>query len=414
MQHIEVSHNGRFLVQENQEPFFYLADTAWELFHRLTLAEARRYLAKRAQQGFTVIQAVALAELDGLRTPNANGDLPLIGEDPTAPNEAYFQHIDAVVDEANRLGLTVAFLPTWGDKVNQLWGVGPVVFTPENAEAYGRFLGRRYARADLIWVIGGDRPIDSDTQLEIWRALASGLGQGDNGSHLKTFHPTGERSSSEMLHREPWLDFNMIQSGHGKKDFANYEMVGHDYRLAPVKPCMDGELNYENHPINWKPEELGHFNEHDVRQAVYWSLFAGGHGVTYGCNDVWQMADVGRDPVGFSRNAWHEVLSLPGANQMQHARNLLLSRPYTSRVPDQSLITSYDCGYAAATRDESGSFALIYLPHGGEIHLDLSPIGGRASARWYSPRTGEYRPAELGECVVAPSGLDWILAVDRM
>ena len=41
------------------------ADTAWQLFHRLTREEARRYLEDRAKKGFTVVQAVVLG-LEGL------------------------------------------------------------------------------------------------------------------------------------------------------------------------------------------------------------------------------------------------------------------------------------------------------------------------------------------------------------
>ncbi len=66
---LKVSENRRFLVKEDGSPFFYLGDTAWELFHRLDRDEAGRYLADRAAKGFRVIQAVVLAELDGLQ-PN--------------------------------------------------------------------------------------------------------------------------------------------------------------------------------------------------------------------------------------------------------------------------------------------------------------------------------------------------------
>src|SRR5512137_2797023 len=82
---LKVSANGRFLVFADGTPFFYMADTAWELFHRLNREEAERYLENRRQKRFTVIQAVALAELDGLHTPNPYGDCPLIDDDPTRP-----------------------------------------------------------------------------------------------------------------------------------------------------------------------------------------------------------------------------------------------------------------------------------------------------------------------------------------
>jgi hypothetical protein len=75
---LEVSDNRRFLVTEDGRPFFWLGDTAWELFHRSNREDAVRYLRNRASLRFTVIQAVALAELDGLNTPNAFGHRPLL------------------------------------------------------------------------------------------------------------------------------------------------------------------------------------------------------------------------------------------------------------------------------------------------------------------------------------------------
>src|SRR5512136_1048300 len=75
---LKIADNHRFIVFEDGRPFFYLGDTAWELFHKLSREEADRYLETRARQGFTVIQAVALAELDGLADPNPYGYKPLI------------------------------------------------------------------------------------------------------------------------------------------------------------------------------------------------------------------------------------------------------------------------------------------------------------------------------------------------
>src|SRR5688500_8547445 len=83
---LKVSENKRFLLRENGKPFFYLGDTAWELFHRLNREEAEKYLEDRAKKGFTVIQAVALAELNGLNDPNPYGHKPLIDNDPTKPD----------------------------------------------------------------------------------------------------------------------------------------------------------------------------------------------------------------------------------------------------------------------------------------------------------------------------------------
>ncbi len=415
--------SNRYLVIEDGQPFFYLGDTAWELFHRLTREEAELYLTDRAKKGFTVIQAVVLAEFDGLNTPNPYGHTPLRNNDPTQPNEAYFEHVDYIVNKAESLGLYIGMLPTWGDKVNKKWGVGPEIFTPENARVYGEFLGRRYRGKPVIWVLGGDRPIEDERHLAIWRAMAEGLREGDGGEHLITYHPMGGHSSSQWLHNEPWLDFNMLQSGHHARHIPNYAMVERDYNLQPTKPCMDGEPRYEDHPINWDPKN-GWFTDYDVRQAAYWALLAGAHGHTYGCHNIWQFYEPNkRQPISHARRSWRESLSLPGASQMQYVKLLMLSRPMLLRVPDQTLLAS-DPGTGAehvrAARAADSSYAFVYLPVPKPVTVRLEKLTGReVRAWWFDPRTGE---VELigefkreGERTFEPKGegeMDWVLVLD--
>lgn len=61
---IQPSACGRHLVRYEapDAPYFYLGDTAWELFHRLDDAEAEMYLRNRAAKGFTSVMVVILAE----------------------------------------------------------------------------------------------------------------------------------------------------------------------------------------------------------------------------------------------------------------------------------------------------------------------------------------------------------------
>ena len=418
---LKVSDNRRFLVEADGTPFFYLGDTAWELFHRLSLDDAERYLVDRAAKGFTVIQAVVLAEIDGLHVPNMNGDTPLIDDDPTRPNEAYFAHVDAVVKIAASLGLQIGMLPTWGDKWNQKWGVGPVVFTPENAHAYGVFVGQRYAQMPIIWIVGGDRPIESDEQRLIVRAMAEGLREGDGGQHLISMHTWGPHSTSGYVHDETWLDDHTCQSGHARNS-DNYRFIAEDYSLDPVRPCMDAEPGYEDMPENLRNLDGGYLDDWDARKALYWALFAGAHGHTYGCNPVWQMWCPGRNQILWPRRPWYEALQLPGSSQMRHARALLLSRPYLERIPDQSLIVS-EIGtgthHVQATRDTLGRYALIYLPAGDEVELDLSRLTGeRLTATWFDPRTGLARTvgilkkSERMKFMPPSGGLDWVLVLD--
>jgi hypothetical protein len=422
---LKVSDNQRFIVRKDGAPFFYLGDTAWELFHRLTREEVDHYLQNRAAKRFTVIQAVVLAEFNGLTEPNPYGALPLFDNDPARPNEAYFTHVDYVVDQAARLGLYIGMLPTWGDKVNQKWGCGPEIFTPENAAAYGEFLGARYRDKPIIWILGGDRPCENATHYAIWRAMAAGLRRRDGGRHLITYHPNGGHTSAEYFHDDTWLDFNMLQSGHDyNRD--NYNRIAADYARTPTKPCLDGEPGYENHPAAFTPEN-GYLDDYEVRKFAYWALFAGAHGHAYGCHDIWQFLDTSRrPPVTFARRPWLAAIDLPGAGQMRHARALLESRPFLTRIPDQSLLATEAGGGTdriQATRDEDGSYALIYSASGRPISVDLEKLAGATlRACWYDPRTGaatiagEYARAGVRTFIPPSSsaGNDWVLALDDL
>jgi hypothetical protein len=415
---LRVSENRRFLVHADGTPFFWLGDTAWELFHRLTKEETERYLENRRAKRFTVIQAVALAELDGLHAPNPDGRRPLLDDDPTrpdvkeGPDNDYWDHVDWVLKKAEEKGIFIGLLPTWGDKVSKMWGVGPEVFTPEKARAYGKWIGARYRDArNLIWINGGDRP--ADKSLEVWRALAAGLKEGDGGRHLITFHPPGGRSSSAWFHGDDWLDLNMLQTGH-KRDHDSAARVDADYRREPTKPVLDGEPTYEDHPLAFKPEN-GYAVAIDVRKYLYWDLFAGACGHTYGCHNIWQMMAPGRKPISWAHASWSDSLDLPGAGQVRHARALLESRPYLSRVPDQSLVSAGD--RVRATRGDG--YAMLYVPTGKPLTVVLGKISGESlAAGWFDPREGTYQAigtipnSGIREFTPPDADLDWVLLLD--
>lgn len=430
---LSVTADKRRLQTTDGKPFFWLGDTAWELFHRLNREEALQYLTMRQKQGFNVIQAVALAELDGLRVPNRYGHLPLIEADPARPavqegaQNDYWDHVDFIVDAANRMGIRIGFLPTWGGYWDGTESA-PVLFNPKNAESYGRFLGARYRNKGIVWILGGDRHIVNEQQKEILRAMARGLRAGDGGNHLMTFHPRGEHSSSEYFHEETWLDFNLRQNGH----VSEYEPFGKtrlDFELKPTKPVIDGEPLYEGHPV-YRPDGSGFSEALDVRRALYWDLFAGACGHTYGHGAVWQMWNEGREPINQPEMPWQRAINEPGAWQMQHARWLIESRPLEGRIPDNDLIVSADVKKDeiaasrlrfAGTRASNGCFAMIYAPVGRKFRVRLDKLSGRQIvAWWFDPRKGEAKRAgefpKSGERdFISPNPnqeIDWILVLD--
>ncbi|QIP15633.1 DUF4038 domain-containing protein [Spirosoma aureum] len=426
---LKVSDNKRYLVHQNGTPFFWLGDTAWELFHRLNREEADQYLKRRAEQGFTVVQAVALAEFDGLKEQNPYGEVPLINNDPATPNEAYFKHVDYIVDKAAQYGIVIGFLPTWGDKVfKNSWGQGPEIFNQGNALVYGRYIGNRYKNRDnIVWILGGDRnPRDGSQDVAIWRAMADGIQEGVGGTDkaLITYHPQPngmEGGASKWFQNEPWFDFNMHQNGHCRFT-PMYDHITVSYNSQPTKPTMDAEPIYEDHPVCFNAKDLGTSNAYDVRLYAYLDLFAGAHGHTYGCHDIWQMYSAKRPAVNNPHIFWQEALDLPGANQMSHVKRLLTARPLLDRVPDQSLIVENDLGAAERIQATRGNdYAFVYTAIGKPFTVNPGKISGKTiKATWFDPRTGKTQPAgtfdnQKPQQFAPPSkgyGQDWVLVLD--
>ncbi|MGB7719054.1 MAG: glycoside hydrolase family 140 protein [Bryobacteraceae bacterium] len=456
---LRVSQNGRFFVKADGSPFFYMGDTEWGLFH-LTREDAELYLKDRAAKKFTVIQAIATF-WGGLDRPNAYGETVFVRGDPAHPNEAYFKHVDWVVDKAESLGLCIGMVPIWSKEyvqqdpkllLNPSFGPtirtairadGPSVVDKTSAFGYGRFLGRRYRDKPIIWILGGDWFATGNE--DIWRAMAAGLAEGDGGVHLKTYHPKSPRSSSQWFQNDAWLDFNMLQTGHSILN-RNYDLVAADWDRIPVKPVVDGEGGYEG--IGDGASPTGKIEPADVRRIAYCGVFAGAAGYTYGANGLFgatsrpagrgpragRAADGGiQDEGGPPRRGpampWKEAMQMPAGAQMRYLRALIESRPMLVRVPDQWLLVNDPMGTTdriQACRASDGSYAFIYTAVGTKLRIRLVDriyeklSGTTIKAYWYDPRLGtstqiEDFPKTESRTFTPPSsghGNDWVLVLD--
>jgi Protein of unknown function (DUF4038)/Putative collagen-binding domain of a collagenase len=418
------SSNGHYLLRDGKD-FFWLGDTGWELFHRLNREQSDQYLKTRSRQGFTVIQAVILAEFDGLHTANPYGDIPLLNDDPASPNENYFKHVDYVISKAAEDGLVIGLLPTWGDKVTKSWGVGPVIFTPENARVYGRWLGNRYRdKKNIIWILGGDRNPQNETEFEIWRSMAGGIMEGVGGKNkaLITYHPQpNEQGSGQYFFNDEWFSLNMFQNGHCRNTPV-YDKINKAWFRTPAKPVIDGEPIYEDHPVCFNVKELGTSSAYDVRQYAYLDLFSGACGHTYGCHDIWQFYSNEREAINGPHVYWPEALELPGANQMKYVRKLMESHPITERVPDQSLVIENNLPASERIQATRGKdYIFIYSAKGNPFTVIMGKVEGKMlNVHWLNPRNGsvskEQQVENSGNKIFNPPssgyGQDWVLILD--
>jgi len=383
-----------------------------------------------------VIQVMVVHSLN---VSNVYGDSALVQSDVSKPAvtegssfedaEAYdfWNNVDYVIDLAEQKGLYMALVPVWGSNVK----AGGV--SREQADVYSKWLAERYAgKSNIIWLNGGDTQGSDSTAT--WNIIGNNIHE-LAPNHLETFHPFGRMQSSLWFNNEDWLDFNMFQSGHRRYDqddtekaYAqdNYKYVQDDYALVPVKPTIDGEPSYEGIPQGLHDPAEPFWNQNDVRRYAYWSVFAGAFGFTYGNSAVMQFyRPEDENPAYGAREYWTEAIDMPGAGQMINLKNLMLSKSFFERVPDQSIIDAgqgekYD--FQVATRGKN--YALVYTYNGREMQIALGKISGEmVKASWFNPRNGEY--TEIGEFLndgtqtfdppgEVEDGNDWVLVLDSV
>ncbi len=436
MQRLRISDNGRFLEKEDGTPFFWMGDTAWSIA-TINPSDMAYYMNDRAQKGFSIIQIDA----DSYGAPNYAGQRPFKNENPGATtnpndwvNEVWWQYLDSIISEAENRGIYVCLMNMWGavlDADRNFWG-GYLRFGNNTTKAYnfGKWLGNRYKdKTNVIWSVSGEyaavnkyiEPITA-SQKALFNAVAQGLEDAHGGSQIMTIH------SGDYFRSAAWHNFTMIQSGHKPDNTAigrleTYEDIAANYGLTPIKPVVDGEMVYEAYPD---------ITPAVVRRKTYWSVFAGGLGVTYGHVCIETM----NNPYGTFANIpdicrtngrWKDTLNAPGGSQMQYLRFLMESvSDYLGRIPDQSIIVSgigSGITHVQATRDAEGKYALVYIPDGHNVTVNMAKISGLgADASWYNPRTGEYAAIgnfpNSGSRVFDPPGAtaegnDWVLVLKK-
>jgi hypothetical protein len=367
---VKVSENRRYLVYQDNVPFFYHADTAWMLVYKNTREEAELYLENRRAKGFTVIQ-MTLLNFHDLASKNRYGDGPFTQTNNfTTPNDKYFDHVDWVIQKAKEKNLVVIVNPVWILRWRNIVNSNGT----SKCRSYGRYLGNRYKGYDnVMWFIGGDaKPGDAREELN---EMALGIKE-NAPNQLMTYHSNGE-SSLEAFPTATWLDLNWVYT----YDKPLYKEVYENYAYSRVMPLVLGEAEYEN--------EYNHLIT-TIRRQAYWTVLAGGCGEAVGINPVWKFA-----------SGWKDFLNSPGAQQMSYLKRVYTSIDWFKLVPDPNgtLITQGRGTYGAvdyitAARTSDGNAIMAYIPFTGTnsrtFVVDMTKLSESAEGQWFNPVKGTY------------------------
>jgi hypothetical protein len=418
---LRVARSGRYFEDQRGRPFLYHADTGWQLFARLTAAEAREYLAYRKRQGFTTVQLQLSFNPD---SADRAGHRPFAGAGPgdadfARPDSAYHAHVAEVLGVADSLGLLVVLSQPWLGCCREAYGGGPDKPIRRNGPAktrgYGEYLGRRFARfTNLFWIVGGDN--DPGAERAELAAFAEGLRAAAPAHQLLTYHAATTHSSTDVFPDAGWLGFSFVYTYWRGKPGTwvppaqmphVYEAALREYDKGHRMPLVLGESQYEGAAGN----DAG--TPRQVRRQAYWALLSGAAGHAYG-SELW----------AFPPN-WRAVMRSPGAEQMRHVAALFGRLPWWRLVPDRRhrvvIAGSGAYGrddYVTAAVTDDRTLLVAYLAERRTVAVDLTKLAGpAAAARWFDPRTGETRPAGRYAApgvqrLTPPSDDDWVLLVE--
>jgi hypothetical protein len=402
---------NRFLVDCNNQPFFWLGDAAWSMIGQLKREDVDFYLDDRKAKGFSVV-LVSLIEHKFCTNAPANiyGDLPFTGKPFSTPNEKYFNHADYVIRSAAERNIIVLLAPLYlgYDCKDEGWCSEVKTASYSDLYSWGRYVGDRYKNfRNIIWVIGGDTDPSGvkDKVLEMIRGIRE-----NDTTHLFSAHNQPESMALTPWSGETWLTINNVYS----YDSILYSHFKTAYTMRPVLPYYLCESAYENEH-NSTPQQL--------RSQAYQAVLSGSMGHIFGNCPIWHF---GAYKSWCNLADWKTELNNSGSVSMEYFQSLFRSRSWQTLVPDFEHVAVTggfgtwglkDFVTTAITKD--GNTIISYLPSGRTITADLRKIAGKmAKCWWYDPSNG--KSINIGtfktsgfHSFTAVSESDWVLVIDN-
>ena len=408
---LKVGPTSRYLVDQNEKPFLLVGDAAWSLISQLSDGDADTYLAARQQFGFNLVMGNLIEHKFATNAPADFYNIqPFTGATFTTPNEAYFVHVDNILQAAAQKGIVVLLAPAYvgyqcGDEG---WCAELTAATNADLTAWGQYVGNRYKNYDnIVWLIGGDATPNATIKSRL-QAMVSGI-QAVDSRHLFTAHNAPGSMAIDPWSGAPWLTVNNF---YDNQTSTHYQPALDAYHVAPPMPFFLSEARYDGEGAS----------SQELRAQSYWTVLSGGFGHIYGDCPMWGFGAPSAN--GFcSSTDWQGDLTNAGSRNMQYLQKLFTARRWHLLVPDEAhstLINGFGTGtgYATAAAASDGSSIIAYLPSARTVTVNGSALGLSMKAWWYNPANGTstldgtYATAATHDFTPPGSG-DWVLVVDN-
>ena len=235
--------DGSHFLSASGTPVLWLADTWWFCPSTLCPIDGSSNAAipsmfkalvdQRAKQGFNVIQVA----FQGPAAPGLGGVGGLYARQGNEQDRArVWQSARQYVQYANSRGLAVAIAASFHSGLDGLSLQQLQEMWKDLVEALGEF--------EVIWLIAGEyNLLPPEGRLAKVDALAHYIRSIDKHQRLLTVHPAGWKRNAPTLAHAGWMDFIMIQAGHGPlPPVATYQPA---QRRGKVVPVVESECRYE-------------------------------------------------------------------------------------------------------------------------------------------------------------------------
>jgi hypothetical protein len=353
---------GRHFAYADGTPFLWIADTWWAWHKKGILFSSFQKLADdRAAKGFTIGQIFFA------------GNYSLLDETQDHPDLEQIRKVEQFIAYANGKGITVWIHPWWSGKgMNEKIG-------PEKIRRWWRYTIQRLGAYNVIWVLAGEYNLYDygGLGLDFWKRLGAMVREEDPYRRILGVHPTcpaweggadaPQWSTGEVIHQEPWLDYNQSQTAHTKwRNELIPLVVSADYARVPPKPVVVTEPWYEFLRGDPAPE--------DTRFGAWTAILSGAAGHTYGGGQTWWAhlpeAPSSQGPWPLEKSFDKSTLDYPGAVSIGYLARFMKSIRWWELEPHPELVSEYAAKYCAAV---PGREYILYVRWGGALKLDLRP-----------------------------------------
>lgn len=375
-----------YFTYSDGTPFLWIGDTWWNWTKRSILFSSFQNLVDdRSEKGFTMGQLFVAGNGWGR-------EASILDETYTEIDLELMQKVDRMIEYANSKGLTV-WVHGWWSRENIVETIGE-----ENVQRWWRYLVHRLGAYNVVWTIAGEYNLYNygGFDLSFWKDLGQMIKDEDPYERIVGAHPTPplwgggadapQWSTGEVLHEEPWLDYNQSQPGHGRwRQEMTPKIMTADRNRTPAKPTLVTEPWYEF--VEGNPSGL------EVRFGAWSSILSGAAGHTYGGGHVWLAhlpeSSAGGGPWPLETNFDVNTLDYEGARSMSYLTEFFKEVKWWEMDPAPELIHDYREPYCLANK---GKEYVVYLRWGGPATIDLSAVDESSlfRYRWFNPATGDF------------------------